>query len=143
MYEWPLHARVAESIPNGVEIIQVFFRNAMSVDWALLWELYDCVPQRQKQWWNNPNYHRDLNYKTKETPKALYFAARFGFPSTARSLIEQGVDVNSAGGTYEYPIIAASIMGWKDLVQLLLSCDVDVRVVVLCFTGLSLVAGGI
>lgn len=61
------------------------------------------------------------DFGTREAyPSPLYYAALLGLPPCAEELIEQGEDVNLAGGKHRYPILAAVETGEIELVRLLL-----------------------
>lgn len=128
VYEWPLHGRIAEMTMNGATAIQCFLGSVYFADWAELWEMYDCVPHRHKEWWKYPIRHPPRFNMKEAAPRALYYAALFGFPRTLQSLLGQGEDINSRGGTHKYPLMAASMMRRRDIVEILLSWGADIHV---------------
>ncbi|KAL8626996.1 hypothetical protein Q9189_007311 [Teloschistes chrysophthalmus] len=58
-------------------------------------------------------------------PSPLYYAALLGLRGVAKSLLEDGADVNVSGGRYGSPILAAVVGGEGKLVDLLLQHGAD------------------
>ena len=58
---------------------------------------------------------------TSKVNPAIYYAARLGSPNIVRRLIQEGHPIDEVvGPPFGTPLVAASAMGWKDVVSLLL-----------------------
>ncbi|KAK6523143.1 hypothetical protein TWF694_006038 [Orbilia ellipsospora] len=74
----------------------------------------------------NSGWRFDLKKSIGEFVSPLYWAARIGFVSVARHLIDLGADVNGSDrGYFGSPLAVAAFHGHEKMVEYLLECDAD------------------
>ncbi|KAI0603596.1 Ank-2 multi-domain protein, partial [Pyrenophora tritici-repentis] len=73
--------------------------------------------------WERPNLERSLD----SVPMPLYYAAKLGFRTITRLLLDAGADVNAQGGRFGNALQAASLRGHEQVVKTLLDKGADVN----------------
>ncbi|KAK5675910.1 hypothetical protein LTS10_011642 [Elasticomyces elasticus] len=102
---WPDHALLQGSGSSGREL-SLLTSDIKKRDWLLL---------------HDPDEHwrRPFESVPASSGSALYYAGLLGLRRVTRQLLSEGVDVNAPGGQYGDALLAASLRGHTEVVQLL------------------------
>ena len=95
-------------------VIELFTSPKATLNWIRL-----CDPDRR---------HEGMTFEATiaNVKPAVYYAARLGLPDVVEHLIQEGHPIEfSVRSLFETPLIAASAMGWAEVVSILLKSGAD------------------
>ena len=112
---WIDHAKSVEAEKDAQESILDFLvhREKAYRVWGRIFDPDSLNPHCPGRW--NP------------TPNLLYYASLIGLRRTAELLLNKGFDVNSKGGLFDKPLLAACSRGHTEIMKLLLEKGADIN----------------